>query len=118
MDMNNPVLFQATLQNQIQFLNQMQQMQQMQNNQFTLKFTIDDGRNTIIIIPCQAEENMGNVINRFYQKIGYRDPNAKFIHNAKNLNTSLSISELGLLNGSVIQVLFNGRVKGANIFTL
>ena len=58
-----------------------------------------------------------NVINRFYQKIGYRDPNAKFIHNAKNLNTSLSISESGLINGAVIQVLFSGRVRGAIIFT-
>ena len=112
MDMTNPVLFFANLMNNIQLLNQMQQMNQMMNNQFTLKFTIDDGRNTIIIIPCQAEENMGNVILRFFQKIGYNDPNAKFIHNAKNINPSLSIAELGLLNGSVIQVLFSGRVRG------
>ena len=110
--MNNPVLFYTNLMNQIQVLNQMQQMQQMLSNQFTLKFTIDDGRNTIIIIPCQAEENMGNVISRFFQKIGYYDPRAKFIHNAKNINPSLSIAELGLLNGSVILVLFSGRIRG------
>ena len=93
-------------------------MQQMLNTQFTLQFTIGDGRNTMIIIPCQAGENMGNVIERFYQKIGYRDPNAKFIHNAKNINPGLSIAELGLLNGAIIQVLFSGRVRGANIFIL
>ena len=57
----------------------------MLSNQFTLKFIIDDGKNTIIIISCQAGENMRNVIERFYQKLGYREPNAKFIHNEKIL---------------------------------
>ena len=60
-------------------------MQQMLNNKFTLKFTIDDDKNIMIIIQCQAGENMRNVIERFYQKLGYREPNAKFIHNEKIL---------------------------------
>ena len=60
-------------------------MQQMLNNQFTLKFTIDDDKNIMIIIQCQAGENMRNVIERFYQKLGYREQNAKFIHNEKIL---------------------------------
>ena len=86
-------------------------MQQMLNNKFTLKFTIDDDKNIMIIIQCQAGENMRNVIERFYQKIGYRDPNVKLIHNVKNINPGLSIAELVLLNGSIIQVLFSRRVK-------
>ena len=60
-------------------------MQQMLNNKFTLKFTIDDDKNIMIIIQCQAGENMRNVIERFYQKLGYREANAKFIHNEKIL---------------------------------
>ena len=91
----------------------------MQNNQplgpdgLTLRFTIDDGRNTVIIIPCQYSERMGDVIERFWKKIGYKDPQAKFIHNAKNISPSLTIAESGLVNQNLVQVLLLGRVKGA-----
>ena len=67
----------------------------------------------MIIIPCQLNETMGEIIQRFWGKIGQFDPNAKFIHNAKNINQSLSLAESGLTNGAIIQVLISGRVKGA-----
>ncbi len=110
----NPVMAMANLANQFPNFNQMQNNNQVQNpNVFSLNFTLDDGRNTIIIIPCQLNETMAVVIERFWGKIGQKDPNAKFIHNAKNINQSLTLAESGLNNGAIIQVLISGRVKGA-----
>jgi hypothetical protein len=100
--------------NQMRNINQMQNnIQQMGPNDLTLKFTIDDGKNSMIIMPCQYSEKMGDIFKRFWQKVGFIDPKAKFIHNAKNISPSLSVSEAGLINQNIVQVLLVGRVKGA-----
>ena len=113
----NPVMAMANLANIFPAFNQMPNNNQAQvPNQFSLTFTLDDGRNTMIIIPCQPNETMAEIIQRFWGKVapnGQSDPNAKFIHNAKNINQSLTLAESGLTNGAIIQVLISGRVKGA-----
>ena len=84
------------------------------SNSLSLKFVIDDGKNSIIIIPCLFTDKMGDVIDRFWTKIGgKRDDKAKFIHNAKNISPSLTVAECGLINQNQIQVLLTGRVQGA-----
>ena len=96
-------------------MNQMQNnIQQQGGNELSLKFVINDGKNSTIIIPCIYTEKMADIFERFWTKIGgKRDPNAKFVHNAKNISPSLSVSECGLMNQNQIQVLLSGRVQGA-----
>jgi len=110
--------------NMIVMGNQMNNMNQNPNNfsqqggnsnSLSLKFVIDDGKNSIIIIPCLFTDKMGDVIDRFWTKIGgKRDDKAKFIHNAKNISPSLTVAECGLINQNQIQVLLTGRVQGVN----
>ena len=109
----NQLMLMANIASQMQNINQIQNNQPQWPDGLTLRFTIDDGRNTLVIIPCRYSERMGDVIERFWMRIGYRDPQAKFIHNAKNITPTLTIAEAGLVNQNMIQVLLLGRVKGA-----
>ena len=42
------------------------------------------------------EDNISSIIDKYRKKSGEKDPNIRFIFNAKALNTSLSISEFGI----------------------
>ena len=98
--------------------NQMNNMNQIPNNitqqlnGFCLKFLVNEGKSLIIPIQCQVTEKMGDIFERFWVKLGKKDPKAKFVHNAKNINPSLTVSECGFMNQDQIQVLMLGSLNG------
>ena len=77
-------------------------------------FIINDKKQTKIIIPCSYTDKMGDIFDKLWSKYGEKDSTAKFVHNAKNISPSLTVSESGLTNNTVIQVMLLRYIEGAN----
>ena len=101
------------LNNQVsQFQNQNQDLNQQQGI-LTLKFFRTDDLQNFISIQCTVDDKVSDVIEKYWNKAGYKDPTAKFIFNAKNLVPELSVAEAGLINNANIQVVTTKGIKGA-----
>ena len=57
-----------------------------------------------IMIHCFPDEEVSSIIEKYRNKSNDRDPNKKFIFNAKNLSPYLSVAEAGITNNSNIFV--------------
>ncbi len=66
-----------------------------------------------LMIQCQLNERVSDLIQRYRTKSGDRDPSKKFIFNAKNLNQSLTIEQAGITNNGNIFVVTTQGIKGA-----
>jgi len=67
-----------------------------------------------ITIPFSYNEKFSDVIKRYRQKSGDYSPTNKFIFSAKEIPNNLTVSELGLSNGSNILVMKAQNTIGAN----
>ena len=66
-----------------------------------------------IMVQCMSDEKVSEVIEKYRNKSGDRDPTKKFIFNAKNLAPSLSVAEAGITNNANIFVVATKGIKGA-----
>ena len=55
-------------------------------------------------IICNPDDKVSDIIEKFRNKANVHDDNRRFIYNAKELNSSLSLGEGGLLHNSIIYV--------------
>ena len=85
-----------------------------QENYLSLIFIINDFQQTKLTILCSCTDKMSDVFEKLWAKYGEKDPKAKFVHNAKNISPSLTVSESGLTDKNVIQVMLLKYLKGAN----
>ena len=107
---NNMMFNMAQFQNQIPNKNT-----QQQPDRLSLIFTVNDGKNSKIEIQCLYKEKMSEVFEKFWNKKGPpKDPNAKFVVNAKNISPSLSVAECGFMNGQHIQAILTASLEGGN----
>ena len=137
MQMNNQILMnQMNAMNQMPMqtvaINQMNQLNQMasfnpqiqnqnndcniqsQNENMALQFRRGNEEDKTITVPCTSNEKMSAVISRYWSKTLIKDPPpARFIYAAKNINPDLTVSENGLLNQQVIEVVLTQGVRGA-----
>ena len=67
-----------------------------------------------IMVQCTPNDKVSEVIDRYRNKANDHDDTKKFIFNAKNLNTSLSVAEAGITNNANIFVVATKGIKGAN----
>ena len=104
---NNPPMNQTMPQNQAQ---------QPSGQGFSVIFRAsgDAAQNSApVMIQCMPHEKVSELIERYRNKTGDRDPQKKFIFNAKNLAPSLSLSEAGISNNANIFVVATKGIKGA-----
>ena len=66
------------------------------------------------MIQCNDNDRLSDVIQKYRNKADDRDPTKRFIYNAKQLNTSLTVSEAGLPDNANIFVVTTKGVKGAH----
>ena len=66
-----------------------------------------------IMVQCMSDEKVSEVIEKYRNKSGDRDPTKKFIFNAKNLAPSLTVAEAGITNNANIFVVATKGIKGA-----
>ena len=114
----NPAMPMQGMQNMQGFVNNQQNNffpnNMQQENYLNLIFIINDKKQTKIIIPCSYTDKMGDIFDKLWSKYGEKDSTAKFVHNAKNISPSLTVSESGLTNNTVIQVMLLRYIEGAN----
>ena len=65
------------------------------------------------MIQCTPNDKVSDIIEKYRNKANDRDDTKKFIFNAKNLNTSLSVAEAGITNNANIFVVATKGIKGA-----
>ena len=96
-------------------------IQKVDNNQiassmgFVVIFRVSGvtGETSKPIMMCTTpEEKVSELIEKYRNKSGDREPNKKFIFNAKNLTPSLTCAEAGLCSGANIFVLYKKGIKG------
>ena len=118
MNQFNPAMPMPGMQNMQGFVNNQQNNffpnNMQQENYINLIFIINDKKQTRIIIPCSYTDKMGDIFDKLWSKYGEKDSTAKFVHNAKNISPSLTVSESGLTNNTVIQVMLLRYIEGAN----
>ena len=135
---------QNILMNQINFNNNMKfnpllfqpnpmMMNNLPLNQMQPQFIIDDFANKngdninilnvrfqkevtgkIIMLYCNPNEKISEVIKRYREKANDYDKN-RFIINGKDLNPSLTLSEFGISNNNKIMVCLLGNLKGSKL---
>jgi hypothetical protein len=66
-----------------------------------------------IMVQCMPNDKVSDVIEKYRNKANDRDDTKKFIFNAKNLNTNLSVAEAGITNNANIFVVATKGIKGA-----
>ena len=66
-----------------------------------------------IMVQCTPNDKVSDIIDRYRNKANDHDNTKKFIFNAKNLNTSLSVAEAGITNNANIFVVATKGIKGA-----
>ena len=71
------------------------------------------GGNAPIMVQCNPDEKVKDIIERYRTKASDKDQFKKFIFNAKELNQSLTVSEAGISNNANIFVVGTKDVKGA-----
>ena len=121
---NNLFINQQQQMMQQQMIHQrMMQMQQQQQQQaeaakrgqgFSVIFRkpIVTGQEVIIMIQCTPNDKVSDIIEKYRNKANDRDNTKKFIFNARNLNTSLSVAEAGITNNANIFVVATKGIKG------
>ena len=118
MNQFNPAMPMQGMQNMQGFVNNQQNNffpnNMQQENYLSLIFIINDFQQTKLTILCSCTDKMSDVFEKLWAKYGEKDPKAKFVHNAKNISPSLTVSESGLTDKNVIQVMLLKYVKGAN----
>ena len=67
-----------------------------------------------IMVQCTPNDKVSDIIDRYRNKANDHDTTKKFIFNAKNLNTTLSVAEAGITNNANIFVVATKGIKGAN----
>ena len=85
-----------------------------QNDDMSIQFSSTIENFKTISVQCKSDEKMSDVIIRYWSKIGRKPPDeVRYIFGAKNINSDLTVSENGLFNGQVIQVILTDNVRGA-----
>jgi len=79
-------------------------------NQINIAFV--DNNNKKVMIQTTPEEYMSSVINKYINKSGDNNINL-YLYNGKRVVQSLTVAELGLMDGTEIYVSNIGEVKGA-----
>ena len=69
--------------------------------------------NNAIKIKCNQNEKVSEIIRKYRERTGDREPKEKFIFNAKELNDQLTVGQSQLYDGSIIFVVLLKGVKGA-----
>ena len=72
----------------------------------------------IISITCLCNEKVSDVIERYRKETGDYDPTNTFIFNIGQINQYLSVSEAGLEDGSVIEVVMRNNLIGTGFSML
>ena len=115
MQMQNPgLMFQGGAMGNNQIANTNVNNMQGNNYAINLFFVTPDGKK--ITIQTEPNEKMSSVINKYINKSGDYNAENLYIFNNKRIVQSLSIAELGLINGSEIIVNNIGSVNGAILF--
>ncbi len=81
-------------------------------NKINIKFTNTTLTKQCIIV-AEPNEHMTSIINKYIEKSGDLNASNLYIFNGKRVVQSLTASELGIVNGSIITVSNIGDVKGA-----
>ena len=85
-----------------------------QNGELTIQFSSTIENFKTISVQCVPDEKMSSVVAKYWNKIGRSPPiQVKYIFSTKNINLDLSVSENGLFNGNIIQVVLTENIKGA-----
>jgi len=71
----------------------------------------DEKNHLPILMQCNKNEKVSDLIERYRIKSGDRDLSERFIYNAKDLNFSLSVEEAGISNNSNIFIFKAKRIK-------
>ena len=56
-------------------------------------------------ISCKSSEKISDIIEKYKKATSDKSSNLKFIFNAKKLNENFTVSESGLVDGSVIYII-------------
>ena len=108
------MLQQQLMQQQIMQQQIMQQQVEMQNQYIRVIFR-QSGENSKnippITIQCKLGDSVSSMIEKYRNASGDKDPYKKFIFNAKNLNLSLDLNEVGISNNSNIFVVSTRGIK-------
>ena len=76
------------------------------NNQINIIFQKNDGSDEITTIHCDKNDKIKDIIKKYRSKSLDINKKIVFIFNAKKLNENLTVSESGLINGSIIYVTY------------
>ena len=110
--------YQNQLQNMNSNINQDNQNSVLQtppnNNFITVVFRVgDDATGEPLKIQCSSTDKISDLIQRYRTKSLDDDTSKKFIFNARELDTNLTVGEAGLYEGSNIFVIKTKGIKGA-----
>ena len=127
-NMNNMAnMAQMSLHLQNQYQNQIQDMNSNMNqdnqnsglqtplkNNITVVFRVGDNISADPLkIQCTSSDRISDLIERYRNKSQDNDPTKKFIFNARELDSNLTVGEAGLYEGSNIFVVKTKGIKGA-----
>ena len=85
--------------------------QRPNNYQININFMDVNWKKTIII--TNPDEYMSSVINKYINKSGDSNMNNMYLFNGKKVVQSLTVAELGVMDGSEIYVVDSRTIKGA-----
>ena len=112
--MQQQMIQQQMMQQQMLQQQMMQQQMEMQNQYIRVIFR-QNGENSKnippITIQCKLGDSVSSMIEKYRNASGDKDPYKKFIFNAKNLNLSLDLNEVGIYNNSNIFVVSTRGIK-------
>ena len=63
-------------------------------------------------VQCMPYEKVSSIIEKYEDLSGDRNPDKKFIFNAKTLYPNLTVTEAGLVDNATIFVLAQGGIRG------
>ena len=100
---------QAMMQQQMLQQQAMMQQQALEERLLQIEVIFNQGRNMEnspkIKVQCSLKDKVSSMIEKYRNLSGDRNPNKKFIYNARKLNESLSLAEAGITNNSVVFVI-------------
>ena len=107
---SNPMLLMLYNQMMMNMMNM--QKQNLSNQQINIIF-LNNALNGRAIIQAKPSEYMTEIINRYINKTGDAKASNMYIYNGKRIIQSLTVAELGIINGSEIHIVNQNEVKGA-----
>ena len=93
-------------------------MQFPKQGNFQININFIDTNWNKTMIQTNPDEYMSSVINKYINKSGDFRMNNMYLFNGKNVVQSLTVAELGVMDGSEVYVVETSRLKGAHQINL